>query len=236
MTVSTQPGVSAAAIERVLVAGDLGKLTEFQKVQYYKAVCESLGLNILTQPFAFLNLQGKTILYATKSCTEQIRHKNGISITKIESKMVDDVYVVTASAKDASGRTDEATGAVTIGNLKGDQKANAIMKAETKAKRRVTLSIAGLGFTDESEVETIPGAQTVEVDFEKLNIISEEQAQELFVLNKTTSPEVKSNIKKMMEEANISSWREVPVETYKYLKDLMLKHQTQNLTEGLENG
>ena len=30
------------------------------------------------------------------------------------------------------------------------------MKAETKAKRRVTLSIAGLGWLDETELETIP--------------------------------------------------------------------------------
>ena len=34
--------------------------------------------------------------------------------------------------------------------------ANAIMKTETKAKRRATLSICGLGFLDESEIETIP--------------------------------------------------------------------------------
>ena len=33
------------------------------------------------------------------------------------------------------------------------------MKAETKAKRRVTLSICGLGMLDETEVETIPGAR-----------------------------------------------------------------------------
>jgi hypothetical protein len=35
------------------------------------------------------------------------------------------------------------------------------MKAETKAKRRLTLSLVGLGFLDESETE---GGQTVDVD------------------------------------------------------------------------
>jgi hypothetical protein len=34
------------------------------------------------------------------------------------------------------------------------------MKAETKAKRRVTLSIVGLGMLDESELETIPQLKT----------------------------------------------------------------------------
>jgi hypothetical protein len=72
------------------------------------------------------------------------------------------VYVVKATAKDVQDRTDFATGAVTIEGLKGDALANALMKAETKAKRRVTLSICGLGVLDESELETIPGTQVVQ--------------------------------------------------------------------------
>jgi hypothetical protein len=38
------------------------------------------------------------------------------------------------------------------------------MKAETKAKRRVTLSIAGLGWLDETEADAVPGARPVAVD------------------------------------------------------------------------
>ena len=45
-----------------------------------------------------------------------------------------------------------------IAGLKGDALANGLMKAETKAKRRCTLSLCGLGMLDESEIETIPGA------------------------------------------------------------------------------
>ena len=74
---------------------------------------------------------------------------------------------VVAKARDAHGRTDAATGAVAFGDdLKGEARANAVMKAETKAKRRVTLSLAGLGFVDESEVGSIPSAQIVNVDTE----------------------------------------------------------------------
>jgi len=40
---------------------------------------------------------------------------------------------------------------------KAKEVANAIMKAITKAKRRVTLSICGLGMLDETEVESLPG-------------------------------------------------------------------------------
>src|SRR5262245_20253745 len=73
--------------------------------------------------------------------------------------MIDDIYVVTAQATLPSGRQDESIGAVTIGGKKGDDKCNALMKAETKAKRRVTLSICGLGMLDETELETIKDAK-----------------------------------------------------------------------------
>ena len=38
------------------------------------------------------------------------------------------------------------------------------MKSETKAKRRVTLSLCGLGMLDETEIETIPSATPTPVD------------------------------------------------------------------------
>jgi len=53
-------------------------------------------------------------------------------------------------------------GALSLKGLNAEDRANAIMKAETKAKRRVTLSICGLGFLDESEIENIPGAKMIE--------------------------------------------------------------------------
>jgi hypothetical protein len=145
-------------IESVLVAGDLARLTSDQRLAYYQRLCESLGLNPLTQPFQYLQLSGKLTLYATKACTEQLRQLHGVSITGVTSAQVGDVYVVTATAEDRSGRTDCATGAVSIAGLKGDALANGLMKAETKAKRRCTLSLCGLGMLDESEIETIPGA------------------------------------------------------------------------------
>jgi hypothetical protein len=63
------------------------------------------------------------------------------------------VYIVTAYATNGKGRTDSSIGAVNIDQLRGEAKANAMMRSETKAKRRVTLSICGLGLMDESEVE-----------------------------------------------------------------------------------
>lgn len=150
----------AAILEQVMLAGDLTHLTSQQRTTYYAQVCESMKLNPLTKPFDYLKLNGKLILYANKNCAEQIRRTLGISLTLPEKKIENEVYIVTARAE-ANGRTDEATGAVSLEHLKGEQRANAIMKAETKAKRRVTLSFAGLGMLDETEIETIPGAQKV---------------------------------------------------------------------------
>lgn len=153
-------------IEQVVMQGDLSKLSSEQRVTYYNKVCASSGLNPLTNPFAYIFLNGKLTLYAKKDCTEQLRKINGVSIEELDDKLIEDIYVVTAKAKDKTGRIDQAKGAVVLGNLKGEARANAIMKAETKAKRRVTLSICGMGFTDASEIESIPNAETVDVDYE----------------------------------------------------------------------
>ena len=154
-----QPTMIAESVERVLIGGDLSALNPEQRLNYYKAVCDSVGLNPLTKPFDYLNLNGKLVLYAKRDATDQLRKIHAVSITSIDSKNLNDVFIVTAHAKDGSGREDSSTGAVNIGNLKGDALANALMKAETKAKRRVTLSICGLGLLDETEVETIPDAR-----------------------------------------------------------------------------
>ncbi|EAW7408674.1 hypothetical protein FGT37_04740 [Campylobacter coli] len=141
--------------ELALVKGDLSKLSDVERASYVKNLCESLSLNMLTKPFEYIVINGKLTLYANKSATDQLRQIRKVSITKTEVAQVGDIYMVTAYAATPDGRTDCDTGALNIKNLSGDNLANAIMKAITKAKRRVTLSICGLGMLDESELETI---------------------------------------------------------------------------------
>ena len=160
-----------ALIEQVAIQGDLSKLNPQQRVTYYNKVCNSMGLNPFTKPFDYINLGGKLTLYARKDATEQLRKLNGVSIERLDSRVVDDLYIVTAVAKDKHGRIDQSTGAVSFSGLKGDAKANAIMKAETKAKRRVTLSISGMGWLDETEIETIPNVTKPQVNLETGELI-----------------------------------------------------------------
>lgn len=149
----------AHLLEQVLIQGDLSKLNPQQLTSHLQTVCHSLGLNPLTRPFEYIKLNGKLTLYAKRDATDQLRKIHKVSVKIKARELVEDVYVVTAEASTPDGRTDESVGAVPIAGLKGDAKANALMKAETKAKRRVTLSFCGLGFLDESEVESIPEAR-----------------------------------------------------------------------------
>lgn len=157
--IATQPAEGqdyAAIIERVLATGDLAKLSSQDRLNYYNAICRSVGWNPLTQPLQYITLNGKLTLYVRRDGTDQLRKIHNVSIQIVSREHINDVYIVTARATTKEGRADESIGAVAIGRLQGDLLCNAIMKAETKAKRRVTLSVCGLGFLDESEIETIP--------------------------------------------------------------------------------
>lgn len=154
--------MGAELAEKVLVGGDLSKLNSQERLLYVTRLCESLGLNPTTRPFEYITLQGKLTLYARKDATEQLRKLHNVSIELVRRERIEDVYVVEARGSMPNGRFDTSIGAVTINGLAGDALANALMKAETKAKRRVTLSICGLGMLDENEVETIPDAQPMQ--------------------------------------------------------------------------
>ncbi|HEX2279978.1 MAG TPA: hypothetical protein VHN13_23080, partial [Candidatus Tectomicrobia bacterium] len=109
------PPLPPEVVEQVGIGGDLSELNAGQRAEYYAAVCRSLGLNPLTKPFKYLALHGKLRLYALRDCAEQLRRLHGISIYIAHRERMDDIYVVTARAKDRQGREDESTGAVPLG-------------------------------------------------------------------------------------------------------------------------
>ena len=146
-------------MENVIVKGDLGRLTPEERSKYYATICKSMGLNPLSQPFEYITLNGKLRLYARKDATDQLRKIHGVSVLEMNEVTVGDLTVITVKVRDAGGRTDMAKGAVSLKGLQGEALANAIMKAETKAKRRATLSICGLGFLDETEIDDIADAK-----------------------------------------------------------------------------
>jgi len=161
VTIPAKAGLSHGdVLESVLIKGDLALLSEQERVNYYMRVCDSLGLNPLTRPFEYIRFQGKLILYARKDCTDQLRRLHTISIKLLSQSIANDIITVHAQATlyddNARERTDEDVGTLACpANLKGEGLAIATMKAVTKAKRRVTLSICGLGMLDETEIESM---------------------------------------------------------------------------------
>lgn len=148
-----------------LIMGDLSQLSTAQKVDLLYRLAVNNNLDPLSKPFDLLVLNNKLTIYANKSCADQIRKRDGITLEKLYHGPLrfgrDDkgqqlfnpgVWEVEYKLTNKEGRIEYSTGCIGIVNAVGDGLANAVMKADTKAKRRGTLSMGGLGFMDESEV------------------------------------------------------------------------------------
>jgi hypothetical protein len=166
----------AKVIDSIVLRGDLSGLGASERARFYVQMCEGLGLNPHAQPFAFLRLNGKEILYATRGATDQLAAMHRVNRKIVDGPKVIDlagtklVYAV-CEASMPNGRVETATATVPL-----TDPVNVLMKAETKAKRRATLSILGLGVLDELEIETIPaGAQEPggSVDLNQVNHLAE---------------------------------------------------------------
>jgi hypothetical protein len=155
--------LTAQTVETVLAVGDLSRLTAQQRVEYVLKVAKSLGLNPFTRPIRFLKFNNEIQAYFTRDGCDQLRRLHNISLRVIDQKAEAGVFSVRVQAKMPSGREDEDIGAVML-PTGGESRANALMKATTKAKRRVTLSICGLGFISEDELDAMPGATVFDAD------------------------------------------------------------------------
>lgn len=191
-------------IEKLVLSGDCSKMTPDQKIQYMAYRCNSLDIDLAEKPFEYIKLNGKEVLYATKACTDALCRTRKIRREVSSRDRIEDIYMVVARATDDTGRYDESIGAVAISNLKGDALANAIMKAETKAKRRAVLSLCGLGILDETELETIKEDKPVRnSEFKKLEekfalkekpLEIEKENDDLPVWNSESSDDVKKKV------------------------------------------
>jgi hypothetical protein len=149
----------AAVTASIIIDGDLSRLHPSDKVLYYRGYCERLGLDPFTKPFDLLRLQGREVLYLTRSGAQQLNKMHGVSHQIISRELMAEpgIFQVIARATLPDGRFTESMSAVSIANLKGEQYCNALMKAETKAKRRSTLDLLGLGILSEEEAVSLPG-------------------------------------------------------------------------------
>lgn len=164
-------GACTDIISTLFIHGDISRLSPVQKVDYYRQVCDKLGLDPLSQPFRILRLHGREIMYCDRGGAQQLNKLHRVSHEIRSRETVNGCYVVTAQASTPDGRKTESLGAVPIINLKGETLCNAMMKAETKAKRRATLDLLGLGILDETEIP--PNPQKGEEDILNWELLNE---------------------------------------------------------------
>jgi len=174
MSTELSTEVSPEIISSILLTGDISKLTANQKSIYYAGICKTLQLNPLTQPFTIIKFQGKETLYARASATQQIADVRKINTEVLKKERMESVYIVTVRATLPDGRFTDDDGITSLiepdkikqfegwinnpkagKDLVGNDLANALMRATTKAKRRAVLALCGLGLPDESELETM---------------------------------------------------------------------------------
>ena len=182
--------ISPEIINSLILTGDMSKLTPSQQTQYYNAICNTLGISPLTQPFAIIVYQGKKILYARKDCTQQLSNTRKISTEITKTEKDESVYTTYVRATMPDNRKTDEIGSVYIGGIKGQDLANLYMKSATKAKRRAVLALCGLGMPDESEVEDFNPAPQVDTSKSKVEkIVNQVEEAEI------TKPGVKENAK-----------------------------------------
>jgi hypothetical protein len=138
---------------------DLERLDADQKSQYYRDACSFLGIPANLNLLAFINANvGDTgrheVLYAKKGATDFIRESRGITTLSLQAipNFVPGQVCFVASGRDKNGRDEYAVGAASIDGLTGKALSDAIMTAQTRATRRMTLQFVGGGILDESEL------------------------------------------------------------------------------------
>lgn len=138
---------------------DLERLNADQKAQYYGDACAFLGIPANLNLLAFINANvGDTgrheVLYAKKGATDLIRQNKGITTIELVALMglVAGQVCFMAAGRDKDGREERAVGAASVDGLTGKALSDAIMTAQTRATRRMTLQFIGGGILDESEL------------------------------------------------------------------------------------
>lgn len=139
---------------------DYSGLTVREKLGIYLKRCEVAGVNPLLRPFQWGTIDGKTQLVRTKALGAQVRQREAVSVRVVEQVFDVDrgVYAVRVVGETPDGRVDEDLGAESIIGMRGQDLADAMMKAFTKAKSRVTESMfSSGGGSDQTEVRRQEG-------------------------------------------------------------------------------
>jgi hypothetical protein len=138
---------------------NLNTATEVELNVYKLSVCKALGLDPVLLDFTnmpdAMGYGTNKVLYCKRGAAEVLRKNLGIDIVGLTHQIHEGWIMFTATAKDKSGRQEMAVGACYLQGLVGDRISTAVMTAQTRSIRRVTLQFVGGGILDETEVLTL---------------------------------------------------------------------------------
>jgi len=150
-------------IESIVLSGDIGGLTEDERKRIMLRICTDLRLDPAMGAICILKTEdGHEQFYIKGKGTDQLAQKWGVQQKCLEKPSIMDLgdghraFVARWSAS-FEGREIDDIGAVPVPQTSWDTKAlcNAMMHANTKARRRATLAVLGIGLVDESELDTM---------------------------------------------------------------------------------
>lgn len=138
---------------------NLDDLDEQQKQEYYLAACKHFNLPPDMNLLAFIWLdngegQRHLALYAKKGATDLIREHEKITTESLTMQSGANFVSFIARGVNGGGRAEMAVGSAFTEGLKGRALEAAVMTAQTRATRRMTLQFLGGGLLDESEVNS----------------------------------------------------------------------------------
>lgn len=140
---------------------NLESLSDAERQAYLGKVSEFMGLppemnalDMLWVPDETTGLK-RYVPYARKGTTDILREIHGISVKSMEQHDGPGYVSFKATGVNPEGRQEVAIGAHSTEGLRAERLAAAIMTAETRAGRRLTLKFVGAGILDESEVNAV---------------------------------------------------------------------------------
>lgn len=153
-TPSMQKTLPSSAV-RATMSGDWNGVSDADRMRFLKHMCDALSIPLVLNPFKFISMKGKTVLYSTAEAAFSLARKNKMTVKVTEERFDKESQILTVkvTATHPKGEQSDDVGKIYLGGLSGQDRANAEMKAVTKAKRRAIFSALGLSVMDEDEIK-----------------------------------------------------------------------------------
>jgi hypothetical protein len=142
--------------------------TEKEQFEVVELLIQQLSVRRESSPFRFLQDRNGSIQpYLTASGAADIMAQSGATVTDIQISMLEGCAIARCTISMKDGRIGCGMGAVYVAGLKGEQMANGLMKASTKATRRTILQHCrpeAVWLLQEDDLPTIEGIKTLPIE------------------------------------------------------------------------